>query len=377
MKNFRNLIIVLSALFLASCAGKQADESPVQQIRAYQKQISDINEKIATLDSTKAASKIDKSDLTLIKTIPVAETAFNHTITASGAVEAIKFAGLSAEMSGKIMNINVTEGQVVTKGTLLVKLDDRMLQSQLNQANIALELATTMFNKQKELWDKNIGTEVQFLQAKNQKESLENQIQTLNVQISMTKIIAPFDGVVDRIYQKEGELANPAIKLIDFVNLSQLYVNADVSEDYISTIKEGDKAVIVFPSFNNLKINTTVYRTTNIVNPNSRSFLTRIKISNVNNQIKPNIIANVILSDYVNKNALTVPSYLIQSDLDGQYLYLADALKNAYQVRKQYVKVGLSENGITEILEGLKAGDLLISAGYNQVRKGETVAIAE
>ncbi len=373
----RNIIIILAVLFLASCAGKKADETPEQEIRAYQKQISDINQKIAVIEQNNVETEINTEDLLLVKTVSIKKTTFSHTITVSGAIEAIKFAAINPEMPGRITKIAVSEGQVVQKGTVLAQLDDRLLQSQLKQTKIGLEMAQTMFDRQNELWEKKIGTEIQFLQAKNQKDALENQIQTLKVQISMTKLIAPFSGIVDRIYQKEGELANPAIKLFDFVNLNQLYVNAEVSEDYISNIKRGDKATIMFPAFPNLEIKTSVYRTSNIINPSSRSFLTRFKISNINNKIKPNLIANVLLSDYTSKNSIAISSIVIQSDLEGKYIFIADKKDNFYQVRKQYLKTGLNEGGKTEILSGLVIGDLVITEGYNLVRKGQNIKIVQ
>ncbi|MCK5537169.1 MAG: efflux RND transporter periplasmic adaptor subunit [Bacteroidales bacterium] len=373
----RNIIIILAVLFLASCAGKKADETPEQEIRAYQKQISDINQKIAVIEQNNVETEINTEDLLLVKTVSIKKTTFSHTITVSGAIDAIKFAAINPEMPGRITKIAVSEGQVVQKGTVLAQLDDRLLQSQLKQTKIGLEMAQTMFDRQNELWEKKIGTEIQFLQAKNQKDALENQIQTLKVQISMTKLIAPFSGIVDRIYQKEGELANPAIKLFDFVNLNQLYVNAEVSEDYISNIKRGDKATIMFPAFPNLEIKTSVYRTSNIINPSSRSFLTRFKISNINNKIKPNLIANVLLSDYTSNNSIAISSIVIQSDLEGKYIFIADKKDNFYQVRKQYLKTGLNEGGKTEILSGLVIGDLVITEGYNLVRKGQNIKIVQ
>jgi len=376
MKNV--VILLFAALFLASCAGKKADETPEQQIRAYQKQIDEINQKIEKVSTTAAADAEKNSEnLNTVKVEKVLSAEFHHTITVSGIVEAIKFAALNPEMAGKIISINVSEGQVVNKGAVLAQLDDRLLQSQLKQAETSLELASTMYNRQKELWEQNIGTEIQYLQVKNQKETLENQIQTLKIQISMTKVVAPFDGLVDRIYLKEGELANPAVKFMDFVNLSELYVNADISEDYINRIKPGDEAVIKFPAFPNVEIKTKVFRTTNIVNPNSRSFLTRFKISNIGNKIKPNVIANVVLSDYKNEKAITIPSILLQSDMDGKFVLIADKHENAYEVRKQYVETGLNEAGKIEITKGLYEGELLITEGYNQVRKGQKINVVE
>ncbi len=357
----KKIAIILSALFLVSCMAKKPDESKENTK----------NTEVQTAENN------NTQNLTLVQTLTIRPQEFQHTFTVSGSVEAVKYAAISPEMNGRIIKIYVSEGQVVSKGTLLAQLDDRLLQTQLKSAQTSLELAATIYNKQKELWDKKIGTEVQYLQAKNKKESLENQIATLKVQISMTQVRAPFAGIVDRIYQKEGELANPARQLFDFVNLSELYINTDISEDYVGKVNKGDDAVISFPAFPDIKIKTKVYRVSNIVNPSSRSFRVRFRIANPKNRIKPNLLAQITLSDYHSNDALLVPSIVIQRDMQGEYLYLVNKTGNKNLVRKQYVKLGLSENENTQIIEGLKANDRIIVKGYNKVRKGQEVVVKE
>ncbi len=354
----KKLSILLSVLIFASCMAKKPDNNH------------------STKDKTKLTeSHQNQENLTLVKILKIEPQEFTHLFSVSGAVEAVKYAAISPDMNGRIVKIYVAEGQVVKKGRLLVQLDNRLLKTQLQSTQTGLELAKTMYQKQKELWDKKIGTEVQYLQAKNRKENIENQIATLKVQLSMTQVKAPFDGIVDRIYQKEGELANPARQLIDFVNLNELYINADVSEDYIGKIKRGDPAIITFPAFPNLQIKTKVYRTGNIINPSSRSFRTRFRISNPKNKIKPNLVALVRLSDYKSNNALLVPSIVIQRDMQGEYIYIADKNKKVYKVRKQYIKTGLSDGGRTQIIEGLEAGEKVIVEGYNLVHKGQEIMV--
>jgi len=358
----KKIAILLSAIVFASCMAKK----PSEKADAKKQE----NEK------TEVVSENNQSiNITKVKTLTVTPQEFKHNFTVSAAVEAVKYAAISPEMNGRITKILVSEGQVVAKGTLLAQLDDRLLQSQLKQAKTGLELAETLYKKQKELWDKKIGTEVQFLQAKNQKESLENQIATLKVQISMTQIRAPFSGIVDRIYQKEGEIANPARQFADFVNLSELYINTDVSEDYIGKVKRGDDAIITFPAFPDLKIKTKVYRTGNIVNASSRSFRVRFRIANPKNRIKPNLVAKVLLSDYQSNEALLVPSIVIQRDMQGEFVYKAENSNGKSFARKQYIKTGLSEGANTQVIEGINVGDNVIVDGYNLVRKDQQIAI--
>jgi len=361
-KKMKKIAILLSAIVFVSCMAKKPDDKA--------------DNKNQNKENTEVVSENTQSaNITKVKILAVTPQEFKHKFTVSAAVEAVKYAAISPEMNGRITKIFVSEGQVVAKGTLLAQLDDRLFQSQLKSAQIGLELADTLYNKQKELWDKKIGTEVQFLQVKNRKESLENQIATLKVQISMTQIRAPFSGIVDRIYQKEGEIANPARQLFDFVNLSELYINTDVSEDYIGKVKRGDDATITFPAFPDLKIKTKVYRSGNIINPSSRSFRVRFRIANTKNRIKPNLVAKVLLSDYQSDKALLVPSIVIQRDMQGEFVYKAEKSNGKTFARKQYIKTGLSEGANTQVTGGINAGDNVIVEGYNLVRKDQQIAV--
>ncbi|MBE9466916.1 MAG: efflux RND transporter periplasmic adaptor subunit [Bacteroidetes bacterium] len=377
MKRIVFVISVIAISFLFSCSNNNTDEDVKGKIFDYKSQISQIKSKINDLEK-QLKDEVDSSkSLLKVKTYTIKHEKFVHHFTASGSVEAVKFANINPQANGQIIKIYVTEGQRVKKGDLLIKLDSRIIESNLQGVKSGFELAKLTYDKQKVLWGKQIGTEIQYLQSKNRVETIAAQIKTLETQLDMSKIIAPFDGIVDVIFQKEGELASPARQIIQFVNLSDLYVNCDVSEDYISRIKKDDKALVTFLALPDIKISTKIYKTGNVINPENRTFNVKFKIKNIEEQIKPNIVAVASMSDYKNDKDILVPSKVVQNDFDGMYLYVAAKENGKFVVKKKYVTVGLSDNHKTEIKEGLIIGEQVITEGYNNVRRGQEIFISK
>jgi RND family efflux transporter MFP subunit len=243
-------------------------------------------------------------------------------------------------------------------------------ENSIKEVETALELANTVYEKQKQLWNKNIGSELDYLQAKNNKESLESKLETLNAQAEMALIRAPISGIVDEILVKEGELAAPGMQVVQLVNLDGLYINADVSEAYITKVKKGDIVSLEFPSLPEIEMEVTVFRTGNIVKSANRTFKVQLKINNVENMIKPNILAKIKINDYTKDQAILVPSIILKQDMEGTYLFTVVDSK----AKKVYVETGKSYKGKTIISKGLKTGDKVIVEGYNQVSDGKVVA---
>ena len=300
---------------------------------------------------------------------------FKNYFEASGTVEAIYDAFISPEISGQIKKIHIMEGERVIKGAILVTLNTNVIQKGIDEVKIALELAETVYNKQKELWDQKIGSEIQYLTAKTNKESLEKKLKTIEAQSEMAIIKAPFDGIVDEIFQKEGELAIPGMRIMQLVNLSKLNINADVSEAYLSKIKKGDSVLVEFPSYPEIKINVPVYRTGNVVKPQNRTFKVQLKINNQKEKLKPNIIAILHINDYSNDSAFVVPSIIIKKDIKGDFIFLAEKQEENYIAKKMYIETGRSYKAQTEILKGVKKGQKVIINGYNMVSTGTEISI--
>lgn len=370
-------IFMALVLVIAACNNTENEESIKQQISQYKKQVNDLNLKIGELE--KKLNSIDASDNNAFK-VPVEvqdlkyET-FEHFIEVSGSAEAVNEANISAEMSGLITNIFVDEGQYVQKGQLLAKLSTEITDNTINEVKGNLNLATVVYEKQKRLWEKGIGSEIQYLNAKNGKESLEKRLETLNAQLDMAMLKAPVSGVVDEIYKKKGELAIPGVPMMVVINLEEIYINADVSESYLAEVKEGDIVDVEFPTYPELKMNAPVYRKGNMIKPSNRTFTIQLRLNNPERLLKPNLLAVIHIKDYSSDSALVVPSIIIKQDMTGSYLYITEAEGNKTVAKKVYVETGMSYGDITMVKNGLKPGQKVIVQGYNQVTDGSEVKL--
>lgn len=327
---------------------------------------------------TEAADPGANSESALLVSVKkMAYEPFSHFFEVNGMVEAVNDAFISPELNGRIKRIHVKEGQRVKIGQLLVSLNSEVTESSIAEARASLELARTVYTKRKGLWDKKIGSEVQFLQAKTDKESLENRLKALEAQLRMAKIKAPIDGIVDKIFLKEGELAVPGLQLIQLVNLKEVYVTAEVSESYIANVAKNDPVNVRFPSYSQLNREAPVYRTGNVVNYTNRTFLVQVMLDNDEEKLKPNMMATLRIRDYSAEAALVVPSIIIKNDMNGAYLYVVEKEEGKSVARKIYVESGRTESGNTMILKGLKPGQKVIVDGYNLAKNGMPVKIGE
>lgn len=307
----------------------------------------------------------------------IKQEVFNHYIEVSGTVGAVNEAFISPEMNGQIKKIHVNEGARVKKGDLIISLNTSVIDKSIEELKTGLELARTIYSKQKELWDQKIGSEIQYLQAKNSKESLEGKLQTLYAQLDMARVKAPFDGIVDEIMQKEGELATLGRQIVQMVNLSKMEINADVSEMYLPKVKKGDLVKVEFPAYPELREQIPIYRTGNIVNPSNRTFKVQLRIGNKNETLKPNIISILHINDYSNNTALVVPSIIIKKDNNGDFLFTAVKEDGKLVAKKTYIKSGMSYKDNTEVHEGIKEGDQVVVNGYNMVATGTIIEITK
>lgn len=300
---------------------------------------------------------------------------FNHYFVVFGNVEADKYGRLSPEMNGKVKSIKVVEGQRVKKGKLLLTLNTDAIEKQIIGVKSGLDFANKNFNKQKRLWDQEIGSEMQYLQAKSTKEGLESQLETLEAQVRMSQLRAPFDGVVNKIYPKKGEMAGPQLPAIEFVNLSMITIRANVSEKYISKVKKGQKVDLTFSSMPDFKVNIPIVRVSNVLNPKSRTFEIELKLNNKDELIKPNMVSTIRVNDFSTNEAFVIPSLVIKKDIAGDYVYVAVDKDSKTIIEKRQINIGMSYQDKTMIDEGLNLGDRVVIKGYNLVSTGIPVAV--
>lgn len=305
---------------------------------------------------------------------------FEHYVEILGTLEADKNAQITAETQGTISAIHVREGQDVKKGTLLMELDAAIIQNNIREAETQLKFAKTVFDKQERLWKQKIGSELQYLESKNNVDNLRSRLETLRSQFNQTRIVAPFDGKVDEIFVKIGQLASPQAPLLRMVNLKEVYLNADVSERYITKIREGSKARLEFPSLDEI-VYTTVNQTGSIINPNNRTFRVVFRLENSNEYFKPNLMANVYILDYAKDSTVSIPNRLVQQDPEGKdYVYVAVPMEDdefAATAERRFVTVGKTYQGRTEVIEGIEPGELLVDKGSRSIKSGQNVRITE
>ena len=340
----------------------------MKQIDSLSDVLNSIELKITKLDTTKR--------LNIVTVIQAKEKIFRHYLEVQGNVEADQSVELYPERSGTITQIFVKEGQTVFKGQNLVQIDDAVIESSMIELQTQLDLATTTFERQERLWKQNIGSELQFLQAKANKEGLENSLNSLKEQAKKLKILAPFSGTVDEVFAKVGGLAAPQIPTLRLVNLTKVHVESEVTETYLNAIQKGTEVELFFPSIAK-NITAKINQVGNFINPNNRSFKVRINVDNSNNELKANLLANVKINDFKN-NGIVIPSKLIQKDRLGKtFVYTLEKEGDKFAVQKTYIKEQLSYNNESLIVEGLTENILIVDKGSRLVKAKEFVILGE
>ena len=374
----KKLLFLILALIVISCGSTDRSEQLREQIKSKKDQVMTINNEIRSLEEELAG--LDEEDPDKYKILVVAEEIsyqpFQHYFIAHGSVESISEAFISPEINGQIKEIKVREGQRVQKGQLLVVLNTSITENTIEEVKTSLELATTIYERQKRLWDQEVGSELQYLQAKNNKEALESKLNTLQAQLDMAYIRSPIDGIVDDIFNKEGELAIPGMQLMQIVNLSDLYINAEISEAYLPKISKGDVVNLTFPSYPNIEMQVPIVRIGNVINPQNRSFTVQLRINNREEKLKPNILALIEIMDYSTDAALVVPTIILKQDIKGTYMYIVAEDEEGYHAKKIYVETGITYQDKSIITKGLKPGQKVIVKGYNLVSDGAKIKMS-
>lgn len=368
------LIAVISIMILASCSSGTAENDDLKskqtQLSEYKQQVHELELKISKLQKEiKAHAKLEYIEVVTSK---IEANKFEHFIEVTGSVEADQELNVSPEGSGQIIDILVKEGQRVSAGTVLAILNSEPIDRNIEELKINLELAKTTFERQKNLWNQNIGSELQFLQTKSTKEALEQQLKNLLAQKDKSIIKSPINGTVDVIYQKRGQIANAQIPFARLINIEKIKIYADIAESYLIKIKEGDETHVYFPAIEK-NVLTTIQMIGNYIDPNNRTFRIRLDLKNKDKQIKPNLEAVVKVRDYLAEQAIVIPSLLIKEDFKGKYTFIATGSEKQLKAMKIYIKTGVSDNNMTEVIEGLDAGMQVISEGFTQVIDGSPI----
>ncbi|MDO9001706.1 MAG: efflux RND transporter periplasmic adaptor subunit [Bacteroidota bacterium] len=366
MKNYIFPILACLIVFY-SCGGEKVES--LQDLKAQQAelktQLSEIAGKISLLEGD------SNKKFVLVEVSAITPSIFKTYINVQGRVDAEESVSLSSGMPGTITKINVKAGDQVRKGDVLAETDARMINQSISDLQTSAELVNQLYEKQKTLWDQKIGTEVQFLQAKTQKESMEKKVATLQEQARMTKIISPIDGTVDAVDIKLGQLTAPGMPAIRVVNFSNLKIKADLAESYASKVHKGDEVMIRFPDSNDT-LNKTVSYSSRSINPLNRTFGVEVLLDN-KKEYYPNQIAIININDYKSeKPVISIPLNYVQKDLKGNHFVL---VADGNKASKRNVILGKEYNGVAEIKDGLSESDLLITSGYDGLNDGDAIQI--
>lgn len=333
---------------------------------SLQVELKSINDQILEQDTAKL------KDASRIRAEELAMGSFQHFFEVQGIVEAQNSVTIVAEMPALIKKIYVKEGDRVKKGKLLVELDGESIQKQIDELDTKLRLATFVYEKQGNLRKENIGSELEYETAKNNKESLESALETAKTQLSKTRITAPYSGVVDDIFPREGELAGPSLPMIRFVSLGEVNIKVDVPESYLTKIKKGDQVEVLFPDLG-IEHRSKITQRGSYIEPLNRTFKITVDLPQDDNLL-PNLIGVVRIKDFELESALLIKQANILQDSEGKdYVFVVekDAANNI--AKKVFVERGISYNGISYITKGLKVGDMVISDGARSIVDGEHV----
>ena len=370
-------IIPVIAILLSACGAKEevtdSVEAKMAQIAEYKSEIKDLEIKIRDLEKeiiANGGSLELPPDTVAVTTMTIERGTYEEFVEVAGSVSSDQNILVSSEMGGTVTRIYVKEGQQVSAGQLLLSTDDQVLQKSIDELQNAYDLAKTVYEKRKALWDQKIGSEIEYLTAKNNMESLELKLNTTRTQLAKTQLKSPISGTVDEIITKTGEMASPGMPLLRVVNLREVQIECDISEAYLGRVKRGDKVNVSFPSINFESV-ATITNVGQVINPSNRTFKLQVSLNNRDGMLKPNLLGYLQIREYVEQDQVIIPTRLIQNGVNSDFVY---AITDGSVVKIDITR-GRSHNGFTQIKSGLSGGEILVVEGNRQVKEGDIARV--
>ncbi len=387
MKN--TYLLILITVFLNSCSNKKQlsleEVLVTNDVELLKSRKSEIDAKLEelSLDLDQLNNKLSilnkDRNTPLITTITTSEQKFNHFIELQGNVKTKQNVLVYPEMPGILNKVYVKEGQKVIKDEILATIDDGGLSQQLLLLKSNEQLAKTTFERQKRLWDQQIGSEIQYLQAKTSYNSQKNATRQLKKQLGKFTIRAPFSGIIDNVFKEKGTVVapGPGAEIFRIINLSNMYIETDVPESYISSIKKNKMVEVNFPILGR-SYDTSIRQVGNFINPSNRTFRIEVGIPNLDGEIKPNLTAKLRLNDYSNSNAILIPQSIISENAKGQqfiYVVKDDKEKNQVYAERLVIETGKTNGDFIEVTKNLDANVEVILEGARSVNNGQVVKV--
>lgn len=357
----RSYLFLVPAIVLASCGGSNSGGD----LASLKKQRAEIDAKIKTLEASSKDTASGKT--TAVSVLDLQPTTFNAFIEVQSQITGDEVVNATARTMGTINHVYVQVGQHVSRGQVLATLDASVAEQQIKAMDPQIELAKSLYEKQQKLWEQNIGTEVQLMSAKTQYENLLKQRDVAKAGKDLYNVISPISGVVDLVNLKVGDQST--MGFIRVVNTSKLKAEANLGENYLGKVNVGDKATLIFPD-NEDSLNAKISYVSKAVDPLSRAFMVQIKLGS-DKKLHPNMSCIMRISNYEKKDAIVIPVSVIQKTAEGEMVYVVDG----NTARSTMIKTGRNSNGKVEVLDGLKPGDKLVVAGFEDLDNGEKVTI--
>jgi len=371
------LILTTLSIVLIACNSSQKNQSvdaiiASKDVKAITAKKSELQAQLTQIDEALATLDVNKEVVALVSAVKLKDTTFNHYLEIQGNINTNENVLIQPEFPGNLVELNVKAGQKVSKGQVLGRTDDGGMSQQLASAENQYALAKTTFERQKNLWSQKIGSEIQYLQAQAQMISAQKGVAQIKAQIAKTVIRAPFSGTIDEVFVEKGEVVAASPKgLMRIVNLGNMYVSTSIPETYIGKLKIGTEVDVFLTSLGK-SYKGKVRQIGNFINPNNRSFGIEVSVPNPENLLRPNQVAKLKVIDYVSKNAVVVPTNVIQQDAKkNSFVYtVANSNGKTGIAKKAIVKTGQSSDNVTEILSGLDADAVIVTEGMNTISDG-------
>ena len=377
MKKFAYIIIL--ALFVSAC-GSQTNKEKLKDLKKerneIQKELSAINNKIGELEQTikEKGEKLPSRNITHVRTKKTTYSPFRHYLKIQGEVTSDNNIAVPAESPGVVERIYVEEGDKVTKGQKLARLDASSLEKQMEELKKGYELAKTVYERRKRLWDKEIGSEIQYLQAKNEKERLEKQIESLKEQLHKKTITSPIGGTVDDVLLKEGEMAAAGRATFQVVKMTDMKIRGEISESYLNQVEKGNP-VTVSPTHVSESFTSTIKTVGQVINQANRTYYVEVAIPKEIKNITPNMIMDLEVLNYKADSAISVPVNIIQKTNKRRFLFVTGEENGQKVAVKKWITIGKTYDKKAEIIEGLQDNENIIVAGYQNLSDGEKIII--
>ena len=381
-KNLILLIALIVSTAIISCkkSGEESAEgmdvnAKRELLKSKESQLFQLQAEIQQLKFELDSIDPQTDNITTVTTFKIEKTDFNRYTEIQGSVEADEIVKVSSEIGGRLLSLNVENGDRVSKGQLLAKVDIESLSKQMEELEKTHELALEVYERQKRLWEQNIGSEIQYLNAKNNKERLEKSIESLKVQLRKSNIYSPISGVIDNKFAEPGEMILPGFTFMQILNTKSLKIYADVPENYLSSVHRGDKIKVQIPTLD-FETDVKINKIGNTINETNRTFSIEAKIDNFKGMLKPNLNATILINDLNEKDVIVVPSNLIQFEINGNpYIMKAVMKDNKYMAEKVHITYGEQYDGKTIISDGLSSGDLIINKGAKSLSNGDFIEL--